>query len=319
MHCRSAEPSRGGSRCSLPTPCRVRQDSVRGQRGRGPHRRSPIERQERPSPSPVEFVVSSAAVAVRIASRVLTRQSLVQDIVWWQVDQDSLVLDLDVEGGHVEPCVADPPAGLQVVGVLVDGAGDLGCVPCHAHQAAREDLQLLVRAGVLRGVPLVRARVVEDGKLAVADLHSEARVSPVVARGAHVHPAPRVVGHVLADLGRANDRRHVLHCDLLLLALLRPLKVTVLLVVHVGKLPKASAELRSVHDLLPFALVAVHLRLHARIELLAEAQLVVDHHLVQVLDAALQVLKPLGGPRERVGCEGVVHHHAVYVLQRLVI
>ena len=47
------------------------------------------------------------------------------------------------------------------------------------------------------------------------------------------------------------------------------------------------------------------------------AQLVVDDDLSKELDAALQVLQPLGGPCQWVGRKGVVHHHAVDVLDGL--
>mmetsp|Transcript_80502 Transcript_80502/g.213712 ORF Transcript_80502/g.213712 Transcript_80502/m.213712 type:complete len:215 (+) Transcript_80502:128-772(+) len=206
--------------------------------------------------SPVQPLLSIAAAAIlRVAVRVLSRECLVQHVVRRQVDHDSVVLDLHVKCGHVEASVADTLPGIQVVGVLVDRASDLWSVASHAYEAAREHLQLLVRAGVLRGVPLASARVVEDGEFRLANLHSEAAVLPEVARGADIHPTPSVVSHVLAGLGRADDRRHVLHHDLPLLALLGPLEVAILLVIHIGELAEACPQLRRVHHLLPLALV----------------------------------------------------------------
>mmetsp|Transcript_80503 Transcript_80503/g.213721 ORF Transcript_80503/g.213721 Transcript_80503/m.213721 type:complete len:257 (+) Transcript_80503:128-898(+) len=248
--------------------------------------------------SPVQPLLSIAAAAIlRVAVRVLSRECLVQHVVRRQVDHDSVVLDLHVKCGHVEASVADTLPGIQVVGVLVDRASDLWSVASHAYEAAREHLQLLVRAGVLRGVPPVGAGIVVDGELRLADLHSKAGVAPEVGLGAHVHPVPGVVRHLLADLCRADDCGQVLHLNLHLLALLGPLEVAVLLVVYIGKLAEARPKRRGVDHLLPLALIGIDLALHARIKLLAEAQLVVHNNLMHVLDAALQVLQPLGRPR----------------------
>mmetsp|Transcript_10675 Transcript_10675/g.22470 ORF Transcript_10675/g.22470 Transcript_10675/m.22470 type:complete len:262 (-) Transcript_10675:2711-3496(-) len=130
-------------------------------------------------------------------------------------------------------------------------------------------------------------------------------------------PAP--IRLVLADFGRADDSWVVLVGDLLLFTNLLPLKIAELCVVDIHKLPELLAQVRCVDYLLPFALVSVHLRLHARIELLAEPQLVIDHHLLQIFDAALEALQPFRGACQRVCSEGVVHEDAVHILESCVV
>ena len=72
------------------------------------------------------------------------------------------------------------------------------------------------------------------------------------------------------------------------------------------------------YDLL-LLLVALHLLVPAPVELLAEAQGVLDDDLLEVLDAALQVLQPLRGAREGRRREGVVHEDAVDVPEALLL
>eukprot|EP00418_Pyrodinium_bahamense_P094420 CAMPEP_0179040074 /NCGR_PEP_ID=MMETSP0796-20121207/15460_1 /TAXON_ID=73915 /ORGANISM="Pyrodinium bahamense, Strain pbaha01" /LENGTH=135 /DNA_ID=CAMNT_0020736409 /DNA_START=18 /DNA_END=423 /DNA_ORIENTATION=- len=93
-------------------------------------------------------------------------------------DQDPVILDPDVEGGQIQAHVADAPAGLQIVCVLVDGTSDLWSVTGHADEAMGEHLELLVGARVLGRIPIVGAHIVEDGRLRLADLHSASAVLP---------------------------------------------------------------------------------------------------------------------------------------------
>mmetsp|Transcript_50920 Transcript_50920/g.152265 ORF Transcript_50920/g.152265 Transcript_50920/m.152265 type:complete len:208 (-) Transcript_50920:332-955(-) len=124
-----------------------------------------VRRSQRHTSLPVELLRDFAAVAARVTVGVLSGQGLVQDIIGRQVNQDSVVIDLHVKGGQVQASIADTLASLQVVGVFVDRASNLRHISGHANQAAREDLQLLVGARILCGVPLVRAGIVENSKL----------------------------------------------------------------------------------------------------------------------------------------------------------
>src|SRR5229473_34330 len=84
--------------------------------------------------------------------------------------------------------------------------------------------------------------------------------------------------------------------------------------VAVHEMAEALHDLRIVERLLPLALVGVDQLLHVRLELGADAQRVLAHHLAHVVDAALQVLQPHAGALQPVAGADVEHEEAVYIL-----
>mmetsp|Transcript_11063 Transcript_11063/g.33281 ORF Transcript_11063/g.33281 Transcript_11063/m.33281 type:complete len:217 (-) Transcript_11063:964-1614(-) len=163
-------------------------------------------------------VARATAAPVRVTLRVLAGQSLVQDVVWGQVQEDAARLHLGVKGRQVQPGIADALARFQKVGVLVDRASHLRLISMQADDAPRQHLQLLVRAGVLHGVPLADGSVVVHGQLGLAHLDGGATSLWEVGLRAHVNPVPAVVSLALADLRRADDCGEVLQSDFLLLS-----------------------------------------------------------------------------------------------------
>src|SRR6267378_6414610 len=86
--------------------------------------------------------------------------------------------------------------------------------------------------------------------------------------------------------------------------------------VAVDKMAEPLPPLRVGDPPLPLALVAVDQLLDVRLELGADAQRVLAHHLTHVVDAALQVLQPHAGALQPVAGADVEHEEAVDVLNQ---
>src|SRR5467141_172460 len=86
--------------------------------------------------------------------------------------------------------------------------------------------------------------------------------------------------------------------------------------VAVHEMAEALHHLRVVDRLLPLALVAVDQLLDVRLELGADAERVLAHHLAHIVDAALQVLQPHAGALQPVAGADVEHEEAVDVLNQ---
>src|SRR5262249_56399824 len=78
---------------------------------------------------------------------------------------------------------------LEREGLLVHGASDLGDALLIAEDAARQDRLVLVRAGVLAGVPFAPGFEPEDGDLRIAVLDRAAAVAGEVAHRPDANPA----------------------------------------------------------------------------------------------------------------------------------
>ena len=90
---------------------------------------------------------------------------------------------------YSSPCSDSPVSSENVF--LCSGQATFGSSPARADDAARQDERLLVRAHVLRGVPLAAAGEVEHGDLRLAVLDRRAAIEREIVRAADRHPPQR--------------------------------------------------------------------------------------------------------------------------------
>src|SRR5687767_5931090 len=83
--------------------------------------------------------------------------------------------------------------------------------------------------------------------------------------------------------------------------------------VAVDEVAEAFERLRIVDRFAPLALVAVDDPRHVGFQLGGDAELVVDHHLLQVVAAAFEIIEPHGGALQTVGGADIEHQEAVDV------
>lgn len=79
----------------------------------------------------------------------------------------------------------------------------------------------------------------------------------------------------------------------------------------IHKLTESFAFFRILNDDFPFTFVSVYHRLHHLFEFGADAKLILDNGLPQMVDPPLQVVQPDGCPRKTFGRSDVVHQEAV--------
>lgn len=182
-----------------------------------------------------------------------------------------------------------------------------------ADEAVGEDEGTLVRAHLLRGV--VRALDAPDSKLRVSALDSRRNAVGQLVGAVKVRrlddglPRRRrpAVSEALEVLGRRLARPE--H---------GPVLLAVLLDLHGGErvagvveLPELGGDGGRADRLGPLVEEAVDELVHLRLERRADAELVLEDHLLQVLEAAGEVLDPAGGALQLVGRADVEHQVAV--------
>ena len=78
---------------------------------------------------------------------------------------------------------------------------------------------------------------------------------------------------------------------------------------------KCGDTLTDLNDLCPLVVVRVDDMLHLSLELVIEFELVVDHHVLEVLNAAFEFVEPRRGALEPIGGGDVVDEESVEVLE----
>merc|ERR1719261_1387013 len=101
--------------------------------------------------------------------------------------------------------------------------------------------------------------MMEKCELRLSYLCCSSSIFVVVLRSTHVSPCPRRISFVFGDFGWANEGRHILHLDFLLLARFFPLDVAILLVINIDELAELFAQFWSIYHSLPLTFVSIHL------------------------------------------------------------
>mmetsp|Transcript_39528 Transcript_39528/g.119470 ORF Transcript_39528/g.119470 Transcript_39528/m.119470 type:complete len:352 (-) Transcript_39528:544-1599(-) len=154
----------------------------------------------------------------------------------------------------------------------------------------------------------------EHGELSRAVLHGEPPVCGVVRHHAREDPLPRLGSGLLLVQGRAGNIRQVVGVWVLLLAHADVLDLLgVLHLRGVRELLELLAHLVVVHHLSPLAPVVGNVVHHHLLELGTDPQLVLDDDLLQVLDAARELLQPWRSALEVLRRGDVIHEEAVGV------
>lgn len=201
------------------------------------------------------------------------------------------------------------PAAAVVV-VVVVGARLCGIVP---DQAVREDKGPLVRTHLLRGV--VSASEAPHGELRVAALDGGRDAVGELVRAVKVDGLddglPRRAGPPASHAAKVLGRRLLGPVDGARLASVLLCFHAVDCVGRVLELLEPGHHLGVPDGLGPFVKVAGHQALHLRFQRGADAELVVEDHLPEVLDAAGEALEPSCRALELVCRADVEHEVAV--------
>ena len=234
--------------------------------------------------------------------------------------EDFAVFHLGLESRQVEVGVAQAFAGSQVVGGLVDRIRQSKhTTQLLAHQAPGDTSSLPVGAKVLCGQPLILRSLlgkVENGKLLSAVFHAEAAVLGIIRHLAGKDPLPSGSGLIFGEKRCTGDIRWAVgvgmalatHVDILNL-------LRIVDIVGVGELLELLAQVLVVSHLFPLALEVPAVVRHQFLQISSDAQRILNDHLLQILDAPLQLSQPRCGALQVLGSRDVEHQEAVNVLQ----
>src|SRR5690554_2748716 len=88
---------------------------------------------------------------------------------------------------------------------------------------------------------------------------------------------------------------------------------------RIHKLPEPLALLRILNGGFPLALIGIHQIRHMLLQLLTDTQTVLQHHLLQIRQTALQILHPDRRPLKPIRRAYIEHHHPVDGAEQLFI
>mmetsp|Transcript_42282 Transcript_42282/g.100826 ORF Transcript_42282/g.100826 Transcript_42282/m.100826 type:complete len:355 (+) Transcript_42282:408-1472(+) len=239
----------------------------------------------------------------------------------WQLHFHFAICDTGVESGEVQVWTGDAASRSQVIDCLVHWISHCDCATGWlTHQAARDHSHLLARAQVLGGEPLLRliltVRQVEDRHLSVTVFHCETSNLREVSNLPGRVPLPAFLRLLLGKSSCTLDVWQVVGGWMALLPhvdVLQLLRVLGLIGVH--KLLEFLLQVFVVDNLLPLALVCLHIALHQRLQVRADAQAVINDDLLQVLDSTRKLFEPWCCALQVLRCAAIEHEEAVDVLQ----